>query len=290
MINEILNINCLDFIPNIPDEFLDAVIIDPPYGEYMGYEGDNGLSEAESLLYSFLKNIEPKLKRNKHIAIFWTMRNLDSCIDAVRSCGFTYRRTLSMYLPKGNARPYLGWLPRTQAIVICQRYLPKKSSEFHTDLTEYLNHYISKSNLTRSQIAKELNCNSRLIMKWTRVNDPSWCLPTPRFYKPLKDILKLDDKFDILLTRQPVNKEKIDFDYKHDTYIVDNKNEEMLHPSQKPIKVIEHIVTCLTKEKEIIFDGFGGSGTTALACKNTNRDFIITELSKEYCDIIKRRL
>jgi len=290
MINKITCGNCLDLIPLLPDNFLDGIIIDPPFGESMGYEGDGSITEAEQLLGSFLKTVEPKTKRNAHVAIFWTMRNLDVCIDTLRNSGFMYRRTLSMYIPRGNARPYLGWLPRTQAIVIGQKYLPKTPSEFHNDMAEYLAKAVEKSGLSKTQISNQLGCNSRLVMKWTRVGDPAWCLPTPRFYKPLKQILNLDETFDILLTREPARGFRDDFEYKHDTYIVDDKNEEMLHPSQKPLKVIEHLVSCLAPVDGIILDGFAGSGSTALACKNMKRKFIAMEISEEYCKVARTRL
>ena len=125
MLNKIICGNCLEVIENIPDLMLDCTIIDPPYGENMGFEGDECISSAEYLLGVFLKKVEPKIIRNGHVCIFWTFRNLDVCLDVLRSSGFMYRRTLAMYIPKGGARPYLGWLPRTQAIVIAQKYLPK---------------------------------------------------------------------------------------------------------------------------------------------------------------------
>ena len=136
LLNTITCANCLDIIPRIENDTLDGVIIDSPYGEKMGYENDETIFSAKNILEQFLSAIEPKMKRSAHIAIFWTMRNLDICIDTLRSAGFTYRRTLSMYIPSGSARPYLGWLPRTQAIVIGQKYLPKPASEFHAELAD----------------------------------------------------------------------------------------------------------------------------------------------------------
>ena len=269
ILNKIINGDCVNLISDIPDTAIDGVLIDPPYGENMGYEGDSDLRQAEDLLSLFLQCVEPKVKWNGHLAIFWTMRNLDVCIDTLRSSGFLYRRTLAMYLPKGNARPYLGWLPRTQAIIVGQKYLPKQPREFHGDMAQYISKALVASGMTKSEVAKKLGCNSRLVMKWTRVDDPAWCLPTPRFYRPLKELLKLDDKFDILLDRKPLNiaNNRNDFEYKHDTYIVDDKKYEMLHPSQKPLSVIEHIVSCIAPVNGVIFDGFAGSGTTAVACK-----------------------
>lgn len=291
-LNKIINNNCLDIIDYLPDSILDAVVSDPPYGEGMEYEGDENINEADNLLSCYLKKIEPKLKRNSHIAIFWTMRNLDVCIDTLRSSGFTYRRTLTMYIPKGNARPYLGWLPRSQAIVIGQKYLPKKPIDFHYDMANYLNNALAYANISRGELAKRLNCDSRLIMKWTRIGDPAWCLPTPRFYKPLKEILKLDNQFDILLEREPGNcfNKRDDLEYKHDTYIIDDKNTEMLHPSQKPLSVIKHIINCVCPINGIVFDGFSGSGTTPMACKETGRNFIAAEISEEYYKKSLKRL
>jgi hypothetical protein len=54
----------------------------------MGYEGDDSVTDAEALLAAFLRAVEPKMKRNAHLAIFWTFRNLDICIDTLRATGF----------------------------------------------------------------------------------------------------------------------------------------------------------------------------------------------------------
>lgn len=292
LLNKVVCGDCLRVAERLPDAVLDGVLIDPPYGEGMEYEGDETLGKAEGLLSRFLRIVEPKVKRNGHVAIFWTMRNLDVCIDTLRSSGLMYRRTLSMYLPKGNARPYLGWLPRTQAIVIGQKYLPKPPTEFHYEMSQYLAKALEASGLSRNQVAKKLGCDSRLVMKWTRPEDPAWCLPTPRFYRPLKDLLKLDDTYDILLEREPVhvNNSRNDFEYRHDTYIVDDKNEEMLHPSQKPLSVVKHLVTCLAPEGGVVFDGFSGSGTTAVACQESGRNFVATDISEEFCKVARSRL
>ena len=283
--------NCLDIIGTLADESIDGSIIDPPYGEGMGYAGDDSVPEAGKLLVSYLGKAKPKLKPNAHVAIFWTMRSLDVCIDALRACGLTYRRTLSMYLPRGGARPYLGWLPRTQAIVIGQKYLPSPPTEFHGDMAQYLAEAVQRSGLSRSQVARHLGCNSRLVMKWTRVNDPAWCLPTPRFYGPLKKLLCLDDTFDLLLTRQPTNRVgRNDFEYKHDTYVVNDKNETMLHPSQKPLSVVRHLVQCIAPKGGVVLDGFAGSGTTAVACRLEDRQFVAVEVNEEYCGVARKRL
>ena len=63
-----------------------------------------------------------------------------------------------------------------------------------------------------------------------------------------------------------------------------------IHPTQKPIKLIEKLIKTHTKKNDLIFDGFSGSGTTAIACHNTNRNFICCELDKTYYDKSIERL
>jgi len=61
------------------------------------------------------------------------------------------------------------------------------------------------------------------------------------------------------------------------------------HPCQMPLKVMENIIGMLPEEYTIV-DPFMGSGTTGVACKNLNRDFIGIELDKEYCKIAEARI
>ena len=55
-----------------------------------------------------------------------------------------------------------------------------------------------------------------------------------------------------------------------------------VHQNQKPIELIERCVTKHSNEGDVVFDGFMGSGTTAIACINTNRNYIGFELDQEY--------
>lgn len=67
-------------------------------------------------------------------------------------------------------------------------------------------------------------------------------------------------------------------------------SERVGHPSQKPLKLIERLVKAHCPEDGIVLDIFAGSGTAALACKNTNRSNISCEISDEYYDMILKRL
>jgi site-specific DNA-methyltransferase (adenine-specific) len=56
------------------------------------------------------------------------------------------------------------------------------------------------------------------------------------------------------------------------------------HPTQKPFAILERIINANTNPGDTVLDLFSGSGSTAIACDNTGRKFIGSELSKEYFD------
>ena len=62
------------------------------------------------------------------------------------------------------------------------------------------------------------------------------------------------------------------------------------HPTQKPIALMEYLIKTYTNELETVLDFTMGSGTTGVACCNTNRDFIGIELDKEYFKIAEQRI
>ena len=63
-----------------------------------------------------------------------------------------------------------------------------------------------------------------------------------------------------------------------------------VHPTQKPVALIEYLIRTYTNEWETVLDFTMWSGTTGVACKNTNRNFIGIELDKWYFDIAKERI
>ena len=63
-----------------------------------------------------------------------------------------------------------------------------------------------------------------------------------------------------------------------------------LHPTQKPIALLEYLIKTYTNEGETVLDFTMGSGSTGVACINTNRDFIGIELDENYFNIAKKRI
>ena len=67
-------------------------------------------------------------------------------------------------------------------------------------------------------------------------------------------------------------------------------NKGKLHPTQKPVALMEYLIKTYTNEGETVLDFTMGSGTTGVACKNLNRNFIGIELDENYFEIAKDRI
>jgi site-specific DNA-methyltransferase (adenine-specific) len=63
-----------------------------------------------------------------------------------------------------------------------------------------------------------------------------------------------------------------------------------VHPTQKPVALMEYLIRTYTNAGELVLDNTMGSGTTGVACKKTNRNFIGIELDKTYFDIASKRI
>lgn len=63
-----------------------------------------------------------------------------------------------------------------------------------------------------------------------------------------------------------------------------------LHPTQKPVALLEYLIKTYTSKGALILDNCMGSGSTGVACKRLGRDFIGMELNEEYFKLAKERI
>jgi site-specific DNA-methyltransferase (adenine-specific) len=69
-----------------------------------------------------------------------------------------------------------------------------------------------------------------------------------------------------------------------------SKDRPSTHPTQKPVALMEYLIKTYTNEGDTVLDFTMGSGSTGVACKNTNRKFIGIEMDKGYFGIAKKRI
>jgi len=82
------------------------------------------------------------------------------------------------------------------------------------------------------------------------------------------------------------------YEYKNPTTIIPFQKirKGSVHPTQKPTALFEYLIKTYTQPGEVVLDNVAGSGTTAIAALNADRNYILIEKEKEYIDIIDKRL
>ena len=85
---------------------------------------------------------------------------------------------------------------------------------------------------------------------------------------------------------------KKEYKYKNPINLItfDKIRNGSVHPTQKPVSLLEYLIKTYTNENDTVLDFTMGSGSTGVACKNTNRKFTGIELDKEYFDITENRI
>ena len=69
-----------------------------------------------------------------------------------------------------------------------------------------------------------------------------------------------------------------------------DKGRGRLHPTQKPVALLEYLIRTYTNEGETVLDNVMGSGSTGVACVNTGRNFIGMELDPGYFEVAQKRI
>lgn len=74
-----------------------------------------------------------------------------------------------------------------------------------------------------------------------------------------------------------------------DVWEIDRTRKNDLHPTMKPVGLVERAIEYSSRERQTVLDLFGGSGTTVIAAENKNRKAVVMELDEKYCDVIIKR-
>jgi len=133
-------------------------------------------------------------------------------------------------------------------------------------------------------LAPQFNIKSRCVFVWIKTN------PTPSFRKmnwvSATEFIWVGSKGECRIKNFKLQKEMNNY------FITNNKSSygETKHPTEKPLKLLRHLIEINSNLGDTILDPFMGSGTTARACKDLGRRCIGIEISKSYCQITVERL
>ena len=280
--------DCLDLMKNIPDGSVDLVLADPPYGTMKSAALDgwkNQTTEWDTAIdpLKIFEQISRVLRPNGKAVLFsqepYTSRIITS---AIPSLPFAYR---AMWYKNVHANALLA----KQAMVsryedICIFSCSKGGGE----VAEYMKSELEKSGLTVKKI-NELLGTSTIASHYFCVGC-QFVLPTKEKYEKLQTTGFWQRPYDELKEKimpifnlwQGGNSKSNVLEYK--------KDNDGYHPTQKPVALLEDLIQTYSNEGNTVLDFTMGSGSTGIACVNTNRRFIGIELDEGYFNIAKQRI
>ena len=248
---EILLGDCLELMNDIPNGSIDMILCDLPYG-------------TTACKWDTIIPFEPLWKEYERLI------KPNGAILLTASQPFT--SALVMSNPKLFRYEWI-WEKNFSGGFILAKKQPMK---YHENILVYY-----KNQPTYNPIFEEYADTTKNRFKNNgKVNSSK--LQAVNYTNEIQGIKRVQDEVNLERGAYPKSVQKIKG--------VPNCNGGRLHPTQKPTELFEYLIKTYTNEGDLILDNCAGSGTTAIACLNTNRQFIVMEKEQKYYDIILKRV
>lgn len=305
---ELIQGDCLEKMKDIPDKSVDAIICDLPYG-------------TTACAWDVIIPFEPLWKqyeriiKDKGVIVLFGSEPFSSLLRLSNLDWYKY----DWIWEKNNAGNFqlVNYQPLKIHETISIFYNDSPNMEFANIMLENM----KRLNLKQIDISKlELSKNGN-ITGWVTNKLNGTQLPTKEQWRKICNLFDIDDNYDQILSciKKPTynlelsdveiiqsNKGKagnlghLSSEQKRDYYIQSKTgypksilkfNREIgLHPTQKPLELIKYLIKTYTNETDLVLDNTMGSGTTGVACLETNRRFIGIEKDMKYFEIAKNRI
>ena len=277
-LNKIYNEDCLEGMKRIPDNSIDCILTDPPYLYLKNQKLDRQFDEL-----AFFSECKRVLKKDGFIVLFGRGTSFYRWNCVLADMGFTFKEEI-VWDKINTTSPLLSLSRKHETISI---------------------HSVGNGTILRSKIPYEeirISDDSKMIgdakriVSYIRNNDI--------------DTLKKEIDDGLLYNKKRTHKTHVSTQTGFNSsnpaisciYAIKNGCNERdiisvlrdhysaIHPTQKPVRLLERLLALVSKEGDSILDPFSGSASTAIACINTKRNYICFEIDKEYYDISMERL
>ena len=251
MQNKITLGNCLEIMPNIKSESIDLILCDLPYGT-TACKWDT-IIPFEPLWKEYERIIKPN-----GAIVLTASQPFTSALVMSNTKMFKYELIWEKSNPTGMGQA--NKRPMKYHENICVFY--KSQPTYNPIFEQY-------ADTTKNRFKNNGKVNSSKLQSANYVNE-------------IQGIKRVQDEVKLDRGTYPKSVQKIKG--------VPNCNGGRLHPTQKPVELMEYLIKTYTNEGETVLDNCIGSGTTAVACANLNRKCIGIEKDKKYYDIAVKRL
>jgi DNA modification methylase len=293
------NGDCLEEQKNIKDGSVDLILCDPPYGTVkdLSLDGWNNQKTHWDIAINpqdIFAMAEKKLRMNGKMILFsqepYTSKLIQSSFENIEFC---YR----MVWKKDH---FANALTAKKAPVSYYEdilvFYKKWDLQLKHPLRSYFEKVLSFIGLTLKQIENRLG--HRKAEHCFYISSSQFGIPTDQVYKELIDVFSIDQMNGFLSYDEIKEKNKTSESIfnlwegnKYKSNVLEySKDYQGLHPTQKPVLLLEDLIKTYSNDGDTILDFTMGSGSTGIACWNTNRSFIGIEKDSDYFAAAKKRL
>ncbi|WP_315602457.1 DNA methyltransferase [Treponema socranskii] len=250
---KLLHGDCIELLPKIPDESIDAIITDPPYGTT---KCDWDIPIPFDLMWKQYTRI---LKQSGVIIIFGSEPFTSELICSNKKM-FREKLTWQKHRPSSIGNAKRMHLKYSEDIIV----FSYGKNIYTPQMQPRISDRVRQAQRGKSKQWRTIGNNSREVCFATQYEPRDW------------HSFDADYKYPSNILTFPA--------------VVSNSNEKVNHPTQKPIALLEYLIKTYTKEQHTVLDNCMGSGTTGVACINTGRKFIGMELDGNYFAIAEQRI
>ena len=276
--------DCLERMKEIPDGSVDMVLTDPPYVKMVSEKWDNISDEEANYFYGCVfSEINRVLRFGGRCLMFGsndTLKYYYKNSQLLHREILVVEKDVKKVSAGRNTKQYKQHINHVEYVFVTTKYA-----------REYVRSLLLDAKANTSLSAKEINeaigVKSNGGGMWSIYTGNNKCnqVPTKHQWLNFKSIFAslpeystFEEVFNNSLSKGSVLK---GFDF---------TSKPRLHPTQKPVSLLEYLIKTYTNESETVLDFTFGSCSTGVACLNTNRRFIGVEMEEKYFDIGVKRM
>lgn len=279
-LNKIYHGDCTELMINIADESVDVILTDPPYLYLKNQKLDVPFDEEK-----FFNHAKRVLKPSGFIVLFGRGESFYRWNNMLIERGFKFKEeivwdkcyTSSPVLPISRVHELISVYTKKNGII-------KDSVVPYTELKAYKMDSIIQD---VKRIKSALNNTDSLsdLLLFLEKGEIIYSKGKESKHKTTLQSIRIEQDRAVKTLSAITNgmKEKSILTVKREHY-------STIHPTQKPVRLIERLIQIVSKKGQIIVDPFSGSASTAIASINTGINFILIEKDREYFDLSQKRL
>lgn len=313
--------DCLSKMKDMEDNSIDLVLIDPPYN--IGKDKwDKWKSVEDYVVFmgKVFKEIERVLKPNGSFYFFHNdflqLVKLQTYIENNTSFIFKNLLVWNKRFDGASNKGFLDGFCEVNELRNYQKMVEyclfytfqdetglnviNNNLELYKPIRDYFKNERLKTNLSYKELNELMGVASNgggMASNILTSYKKGWTFPTKEKYELLqktgicqKNYDELRQEYETL--RQEYEKERYVFNNQKTHHSVMNYEiaKKQGHMTPKPVDLLEYLIKTSSNENNVVLDCFMGSGSTGVACMNTNRKFIGIEINEKYFDIAKKRI